>query len=153
MDRNMMECSKMAKNGVKVHTNGRMSQFTQACGLTITSKEKVSTDGPMAEYTMVNGKKISYMEKEFTRGRTEGNMKESIKLIKSMDTVRISGPMARHMKDNGSMESNMEKQGSQIQKVAANLVFGKMVNVSNGLMQRVRCVQEVRNHKILQKAA
>tara|TARA_B110000305_G_scaffold173380_1_gene191617 strand:+ start:586 stop:1074 length:489 start_codon:yes stop_codon:yes gene_type:complete len=145
MDPSMMACSKMVKNGVKAPINGRMSLYIQVTGLIIISKEKANTDGLMVGSTTDSGKKINCMVKAFTRGLTVGSMRENTKMIKSMAMEHITGRMVRHTKVSGSMESSMERQGSRIRKAEANLVYGKMANVSNGLMQKVQCVQEVKN--------
>lgn len=102
---------------------------------------------------MANGKKISCMGKVSILGPTEGNTKESTKTIKSMELDRTIGLMARLTKDSGSTASNTVRQDSPIQKVGANLVFGKMVNVLNGWMLRVLCGQGVKSLNKLQRVA
>ena len=64
----------------------------------------------------------------FIHGQTVENMKEIIKMIKSMVTEHIFGLMVRLTKVCGIMVSSMVKQSLQIQKVEVNTVFGKMGN-------------------------
>lgn len=59
MEVNMMECSKMVRNGVKALTNGLIVVFIRVLGLIIILKEKESTTGQMVEYTKELGKKTS----------------------------------------------------------------------------------------------
>lgn len=52
----------------------------------------------------VSGRMVKCMEKDYIFGRMEENIKDSICLIKSMDTVNIIGLMAKYSKDMAKWE-------------------------------------------------
>ncbi len=55
----------------------------------------------MAKLMKVSGRMVKCMEKDYIFGRMEENIKDSICLIKSMDTVNIIGLMEKYSKGHG----------------------------------------------------
>ena len=105
----------------------------------------MSTDGQMVEFTKVNGRKISSTAKVFTLGLMGENMRVTMKMTKSMDSVLILGPMENPMRVNGQTESSTEKPDSLTLKEEAKWASGRTVKESNGSTQSLLCCQ---NHQM-----
>ena len=103
-DRTMKE-----RNTEKEHTSGSTDLHTLEDGETIKSAALERTSGQMAESTKVNGETITCTVEEFTPGQMEDVMRETIRMIRSMETANTPGQTVASTKANGKMENNMAK--------------------------------------------
>jgi len=79
------------KNMAQVNSTGLMGPHTSGSSSRTISKEEDATIGPMEENTTVIGKIIKWKDMEFSLGQMDGNMKETIKMIRNMDMVSLNG--------------------------------------------------------------
>lgn len=86
--------------------------------------EEEFTFGQMAENTMVSGKIIICTVKDYTHGKTEECMRETMKMIVNMVMEFTPGMMENNTKVGGKMESNTEKVSIEKMDVIEE-VFGK----------------------------
>lgn len=86
---------------------------------------RASTFGRMEGSLTVSGITIKCMEKVFLLGQMVVNMKELIKMIRSMGSEFSPLEMAECMKDNGRTENSMDVEYTE-RKKSLEKAFGKM---------------------------
>ena len=74
------------------------------------------------------------MEEEFTLGKMEENMKDSIIWIRNKDLEYFLGLMAKSISVSGRMVSNMEGENLLVKEVMKRQDFGKMEKELDGLL-------------------
>jgi len=105
-----------------------------------------STHGLMVVNMKGNGKTTIWRELVSISGMMAENMRDSIKMIKSMGMEFIHGLMADAMKVTGIKENSMELALMLYQKTTKlNMVFGKMVNALNGSMKKIFKISMLRD--------
>lgn len=77
------------------------------------------------------------MGEVFTHGKTGEGMKESINMIKSMDTEYILGQTNENMRENGSTVNSMEKANIYYLMAQLEVVCGMTASGSDGMMKQV----------------
>ena len=80
----------------------------------------------MVQFTKANGATITCMAVVYTHGPTEGVMKETTKMIKSMDLVNTLGRMVASTRVPGRMENNTVKEFTSMQMDTVEQESGSM---------------------------
>ena len=109
MGQSMRVIMNWVRNMELAHLNGQMAQYLLGNFTIIIFMEKVFTLGLIIENTKVSGVQTKCMEKEHSHGLTEGNILESMLMIRKKGTGNLIGQMADVIGVNGKMENNMEK--------------------------------------------
>jgi hypothetical protein len=94
--------------------------------------ERECMNGQTEESMTVNGKIITCTEKESTHGKMAEDMRETISMIGSTDSVYTPGKTEDNISGTGKMENNMVKEHIDKQEAKRRKEFGKMEKELNG---------------------
>lgn len=93
--------------------------------------DKENTNGQMVVFTMDNGLITRWKDKVLLHGVMAEDMRETIKMIKSMVMVLLSGQTAESTSVNGARANNMVKEFMS-KKEKRDKAFGKWVKELSG---------------------
>ena len=94
----------------KVNSYGQIKVPMMVTSSKTTFMEWVSIDGLMVEFTTANGLITKWKDKVLSLGATAEDMKETIRMIRSMVMELLSGQTAENILVIGAKENNMEKE-------------------------------------------